>query len=579
MTGYEIRELPFTHDGISTGIQEISRFQDWPVVYTLGSGRQVYVGESLHGARRMRQHRESPAKQHLRTIRLILDETFNKSACLDLESTLIRWLDGDGYEVINRNSGIVDSEYYQRPFYQQRFDEIFGQLRDLGVFQRSIRQIENSDLFKLSPFKSLNTDQASAVDAIMTGIVRDLEQGSGGLSVIQGEPGTGKTIVAIYLLKLLRDVAELPIDEEPDPDEMFSEHFQEETRELLQELRIGLVVPQSSLRRTIQKVFSTIPSLRGVPVLTPFQVGEAEEDFDLLIVDEAHRLNQLSAQPHPTQTNRFKAITTALFGELDPDKTQLDWIRARSRMTLIMLDTQQSVRPSDIPTAELQAVAAAAEADGRRYPLRTQMRAAGGSDYIRYIRQLLSANPPQTRLDFGDYEFAMFDDLGRMLTRIREQEAEHSLARLVAGFAWPWVSRSKDRQKKGWAPYDIEIDGLRLPWNRRPTDWINSATSAEEVGSIHTVQGYDLNYTGVIIGPDLRFDPVGQHLVADRAHYFDAVGKRSNGMRGQITTDEDLLRYITNVYSVLMTRGMRGTYLYVCDPALRQRLSRFVPSA
>lgn len=102
-------------------------------------------------------------------------------------------------------------------------------------------------------------------------------------------------------------------------------------------------------------------------------------------------------------------------------------------------------------------------------------------------------------------------------------------------------------------------------------DWIASKTSLEEVGSIHTVQGYDLNYAGVIIGGDLRIDPETGLLVADRKNYFDTKGKANNRTRGQTTTDDDLLRYITNAYRVLLTRGMRGTYLYVMDPLLRGR--------
>ncbi|WP_420112044.1 DNA/RNA helicase domain-containing protein, partial [Pseudactinotalea sp.] len=149
--------------------------------------------------------------------------------------------------------------------------------------------------------------------------------------------------------------------------------------------------------------------------------------------------------------------------------------------------------------------------------------------------------------------------------RIRERDAEHGLARLVAGYAWKWRSKGKS------GLHDIELDGVALDWNVSDVDWIASKTSLEEVGSIHTVQGYDLNYAGVIVGGDLRIDPETGRLVADRKNYFDAKGKANNTMRGQKTSDEDLLRYIVNVYRVLLTRGMRGTYLYVVDPLLRER--------
>src|SRR5690606_7907443 len=135
---------------------------------------------------------------------------------------------------------------------------------------------------------------------------------------------------------------------------------------------------------------------------------------------------------------------------------------------------------------------------------------------------------------------------------LRLQEDTHGLARLVAGYAWPWRSR-KDPDA-----YDIEIDGLQFRWNSTDVDWVNSAKSVEEVGSIHTVQGYDLNYAGVIIGPDLRWDPVRERLYFDRRNYFDTKGMENNKQLGITYSDEDLLRYVANVYAVLLTRGILG---------------------
>lgn len=571
MTNFNILKFDFTHDAISAASHQDSRILSWPVVYTLDNGREIYVGETIHGVNRMRQHREDDRRRDLTTIRMILDDTFNKSVCWDLESTLLRWLSGDGkYSVLNRNNGIVDSEYYDRSRYQDAFVEIFEHLRDEGLFTRSIAAIENSDLFKLSPFKSLNIDQASAVSEIMEGIADNLEKGKKSLSVVQGDPGTGKTIVAIYLLKLIRDVSKFDVTDEPDADEMFSEFFDDATRELFQDISVGLVVPQQSLRKSVKRVFASIPSLRDVPVLSAFDVGRGNEIYDVLIVDEAHRLNQLSAQAHGTITKKFKDITQDIFGEFDPEKTQLDWIRMKSKNTILMLDLAQSVRPSDIPSRELEGIVARAD---RRHPLRTQMRASGGNDYIRYVRQLMNGEEPHRSAEFGDYEVLLFDQLGTMLEKIQAKDREHGLSRVVAGFAWKWVSK---RQRES---FDIEIEDIKLRWNSVETDWINSNNSVQEVGSIHTVQGYDLNYTGVIIGPDLKFDPVSKKLIVDRANYHDRAGKQNNKMRGQITTDQDLVRYISNIYSVLLTRGMRGTYVYVCDPELRRWLMNFMPLA
>lgn len=568
MTAFEIEELRFTPESVEETRSRLPRFSNWPVVYLIEDGRDIYVGETGSADRRMRQHLKSTQKEHLKEVRIVFDERFNGSACLDLESLLIRLLGGDGkFEVLNRNEGITNQDYYQRNEYNDTFKEIFEELRARGYFERTIPQIENSDLFKLSPYKALNTEQGVAVLDIMEGLIEDLDvPDKRTIAAIQGDPGTGKTIVGIYLMKLMRDLAQFDPTDEVEGDSMFSDLFVEGNREKFQDLRIGLVVPQKSLRKSISKVFRKVPALRDAQVLTPYDVADAEQDFDVIVVDEAHRLTQRGAQAHGTLTKRYRESTERLFGADDLSINQLDWIRKRSRHTILLLDTAQSVRPIDIEPEVFERVLAEAHEQQRLYPLDTQMRVKGGKTYLEFARALVSDEPPTTVPDLQDYEFELFDDLGEMHQRIRERDAEHGLARLVAGYAWKWRSKGKS------GLHDIELDGVALDWNVSDVDWIASKTSLEEVGSIHTVQGYDLNYAGVIIGGDLRIDPTTGRLFADRDNYFDAKGKADNKMREQTTSDEDLLRYITNVYRVLLTRGMRGTYLYVVDPDLRDRV-------
>ncbi|KAF4331914.1 all-alpha NTP pyrophosphatase [Fusarium beomiforme] len=100
---------------------------------------------------------------------------------------------------------------------------------------------------------------------------------------------------------------------------------------------------------------------------------------------------------------------------------------------------------------------------------------------------------------------------------------------------------------------------MQLCWNSTTTDWIYSSNTLKEVGSIHTVQGYDLNHVGVIIGLYLRFQPARRRLIIDRDSYFDKMGKENNLTLGRTYSDDDLLRFITQIYAVLMTRGIRGT--------------------
>ncbi|WP_350348912.1 DNA/RNA helicase domain-containing protein [Agromyces sp. G08B096] len=574
MTSFRIEHLPFNKATLRDWALPDGRHSNWPVVYAINGRNQVYIGETLNAVVRMRQHLDSPSKQQekLGAVRIIVDDTFNKSACLDLESYLIRLFAGDGrFRVLNRNEGITDADYFDRARYRATFTEIFEQLRAQGLFARSLPEIENSDLFKLSPYKALNQDQAVAIEDILEGLFADVERGEGSTIVVQGDPGTGKTVVGIFLMKLLRDIQMSTPSHKSDADSLFSEFFVEGFPELLRDFRMGLVVPQQSLRASIKDVFRRTPGLHPSMVLTPFEVGKSVERFDLLIVDESHRLTQRANQSAGTLNRAFTDITRSLFGADDLSRTQLDWVRAQSAHQIFLLDAAQSVRPADLPAQVLRELVDEARKTRRHYPLLSQMRVLAGGDYISYVRDVLSGEAASV-LAFPTYDLRFFDDLSEMATAIRDRDQEVGLARMVSGYAWDWKSR------KDSAAFDIELDGIRLRWNRMQVDWINSPGAIDEVGSIHTVQGYDLNYAGVIIGRDLRFDRHRGHLRVDRASYFDKKGKENNPARGLIYTDDDLLRFVTNIYGVLLTRGMRGTYVYVCDPDLREYLRQFFGS-
>lgn len=576
MTSFRIERIGFHADQISAAATHHPRLRNWPVVYTINDDREVYVGESLNLSARMRQHLESPNKQGLTDVRAIVDDRFNKSACLDLESFLIRLFAGEGkYEVLNRNEGIVDADYYWRDEYRKTFDEVFEELRNEGLFERSIPEIQNSDLFKLSPFKALTSDQAIAVEGVLEGLFEDLERSRESTTVIQGDPGTGKTIIAIYIMKLLVDIkasADGEFSDDRDSDSMFAEFFVEGFGELLESFRIGLVVPQQSLRDSVRKVFRKTPGLERTMIVTPFEVGEDEESFDLLIVDESHRLNHRANQSSGPNNKKFADINHRLFGRDDLSFTQMDWIRARSKHQIFLVDEHQAVRPADLPRAVLDGLINTARATDRWYPLTTQMRLRADENYVEYIRGVLKGESIAP-VAFENYDLKLFTSFAQMRRQIREREREHGLSRIVAGYAWKWASK-KDR-----AAYDIEIEGERMRWNTVATDWINFKGSMEEVGSIHTVQGYDLNYAGVIIGPDLRYDETRGRIFFDRSNYFDTKGKENNPSRGIYYSDEDLLTFVSNIYCVLMTRGMLGTYVYVVDEPLRRYLSRYIPVA
>lgn len=574
MTSSTVEALDFSHQSVTDLRLRGGRYANWPVVYTLNGEQSVYVGETLSLSSRAYQHLHDPRRSDVAKMHVVVDERFNKSACLDLESFLIQMFAGDGkYQVQNRNDGVIDADYFQRNKYRGDFHEVFRKLRRLGLFDNNIETIKNSDLFKLSPFKSLNENQHNATRRIIEDLLQDREFGQSGMATVEGAAGTGKTIVAIYLIKLLSDIAAYrPTQLEAIgnfPDGEFAQHFNEPSASLLRGARIGLVVPQQSLRRSIQRVFRRTPGLRADMVVTPFDVGLDPQQYDLLVVDETHRLNQRANQASGVRNKQFSQISLELFGDADDkNHTQIDWIRARSSHQIFLLDADQSVRPADVPRTKITELVSEATAQHRHYTLATQMRVRGGEEYVHGARRLLSNTDFIYPTIESEYDFRIYEDLPLMVDEIREREEESGLARLVAGYGFEWKSRRDSTE------YDICIDGVRLRWNTTPIDWINSPNSAGEVGSIHTVQGYDLNYAGVIIGPELRYNPGEDKLYVDRGRYYDKKGKENNPKLGIKYSDEDLLEFVQNIYAVLMTRGMLGTYVYGATPDMKIFLRR-----
>ena len=566
MTDYKIEKFPFDPAAISFWAEAESLGANWPVVYTLSNDRQIYVGETLSAVTRLNQHLATAKKKSLSRVQIILNEKFNKSVCLDLESQLIQYLAADGtHQVLNANSGIRDANYYDRDKYRESFNELFDALVADGLLSKSIPEIINSNLFKFSPFKAVTMEQAAALNGIIERIIADLKTGGESQLIVQGDPGTGKTIVAIYLIKLLRDIAMASDEELVEEDSIFADFFTPELSSLFGGLKIALVVPQQALRKTLEVVFTQTPGLHKDMVLTPFEVAESKEDFDLLIVDEAHRLGQRSNQNSAMQNKKFTALNIKLFGSDDKTKTHLDWIRLKSRHQVLLLDTAQAIRPGDLPLETTEALVEKAKKSDSWFHLASQLRVMGGNDYLDFVKGIFSETGPPAK-DFSGYDLRFFDSFTEMRSEILRLDTQHKLARLLAGFAWEWKTKTKPEL------FDIEIEGIKLRWNQTVTDWVSSPTSPQEVGSIHTIQGYDLNYAGVIIGNDIGYDPVLKKMFLRRDNYFDKKGKENNPVLGIEYSDDDVLHFVLNIYKVLLTRGIKGTFVYVCDPDLREFL-------
>lgn len=566
-----ILPIPFDGGAVEVWAAADAKHQNWPIVYTISNDREIYVGETTSASKRIRQHLDDPRKSGLTHVKVIIDDSYNKSVCLDLESHLIRYFAADGrFMVTNGNHGITDADYFERETYRKRFDDVFRELTESGLLTRSIPDIVNSDLFKYSPFKAINPEQAVAVEGIVETLFEEFTSSSDTSMVVQGDPGTGKTIVAVYLMKLLSDIGSADLNNELDRDSIFSDFFRPEYQSIFSRIKVGLVIPQGALRESIRKVFAKTPGLDKSMVMSQFDAGMSDENFDLLIVDEAHRLGQRANQSSAIQNVKFAEINKRLFDHDEDTYTQLDWIKAKSKHQLLLIDKAQSVKPGDLPIEVTSALVELADRSAVLFRLSSQMRVEGGNDYIEHIGDVLAGRATHKRT-FGNYDFRIFDDPAEMREEIVKRDEEFGLARMVAGYAWDWISRKKGSEH---IP-DIVIGDFAMPWNRKLVDWFSSPTALDEVGSIHTVQGYDLNYAGVIIGMDLQFDPASEKIRFSRENYFDKKGVENNPRLGISYSDDEILEFVKNIYRVLLTRGIKGTYVYICDDDLRSYIKKY----
>ncbi len=520
----QIETFQFNENGFSE-LKQHHRGLDWPVVYIIEDGKEAYVGETVHVYNRGKEHYKNPEREKLKKIHIITDNTYNKSAILDMESSLIQHMAADGVlSLQNSNSGLKEHSYYNREEYQAKFKGIWDRLKEKKLASRELWDIENSDLFKYSPYKSLTEDQNIFVEKIF----EDIKNEKAKTYIVSGQPGTGKTVLATYLVKYLK------------------EH--KDTRDL----KIALVIPMSALSKTIKKVFRSIKGLSAKMVIIANDVSR--EDYDLVIVDEAHRLKRRRNLGSTFGT--FDDVNKQL--GLDKEATQIDWIIKRSKHQVFFYDKNQSVVRTDVRPEQFENLK-----DVLKYDLTTQLRVKAGNDYINFIDDLL--NVRKITNSSNNHDLKLFSDIGEMVNKIKERDSEMGLCRMVAGFAWPWLSNPK---KVGLAQSmlmsDIDIEGYKLRWNGQDVDWVNSPNAINEVGCIHTTQGYDLNYVGVIIGSELRYDPDLKIMYVDRANYHD-----KRGFAG-VKDDEELKRYIINIYKTLLTRGINGTYIYVVDDNLRK---------
>lgn len=533
-----------------------NRVRNWPMVYILTNTEEAYVGQTTSVLSRMDQHGANPAKHDFTHTNLIYSDAFNMSVITDYEHRLIQLMNADGlYRLTNKNEGLQDSDYYCKDEYDEMFQQLWKELADYNLVQHTIEQLEESEVFKYSPYKRLNTEQEAAFSDIFGAVTSYIDGGKPAPIVVEGMPGTGKTVLAVFLLKALRD----------------SEKFRH--------LNVKILEPMTALKATLQDSLKGVYGLSEDDIIGPSDLASAKAGFvpgekgryDILLVDESHKLK---GRRNIQNYADFDRSSTAL-GLDKMTCTQVDWVLNQAKLPIFFYDPLQSIGRSGVTPEEFKSSIGNAANEPIR--LESQMRVKGGKGYLEYIQAILHNGNPESKT-FPEYELEMHQDFVSFYDSFQQTLSANGLTRMVAGFSWEWLTNPKRKLRAGETPaeYDISIEGFNLRWNRKNANWVGigtkDPTAAQEVGCIHSIQGYDLSYAYVIFGNELGYDRKTQTLKVNRNAYKDKNGKNA-------TEDADLLTYIENVYYVLLTRGINGTHVYVCDPDLREHLSRFFPQS
>lgn len=555
---FEIKNYEFTSSSLDHIYDNQFVKGLWPLVYILSDGEvnEAYVGETTDALSRMKSHLSNSSKNKLTSVHLITSDKFNKSATLDIEANLIKYISGDGkYKLLNANIGLANHTYYQKnEMYKDLFDNLWNELKQIGIAHSSIEKINNSDLFKYSPYKSLTTEQKNSLVQILDSLI----DGSSQNILVEGGAGTGKTIVAIFLFKLLNtELNEINLQEFSEDQKQFVE-LVNKVKKVYANPKMALVVPMAGFRATLKKVFKNIKGLSSSMVIGPAEV--VSDKFDIIIVDESHRLRKR------VNLGAYYGAFDRVNSALGLDKylhNELDWVTMQSNKCILFYDENQSIKPSDVDKSDFDKLKADSKTTIKH--LKSQFRVKGGDDYVSYINKLLTCDfrKSDDKFTSSDYEFKLLDSIDDLVKTIKEKDSIHGLSRLVAGYSWKWESNKRD-------VFDIEIGEIKLKWNSTSSDWVNSENAIHEVGCIHTTQGYDLNYTGVIFGNEISYDKEKNIIVIKPENYHDKNGKNS------ITNPEKLKSYILNIYKTILLRGIKGTYVYVCDKNLREYFRQYI---
>jgi DUF2075 family protein len=378
-------------------------------------------------------------------------------------------------------------------------------------------------------------EQKTAYETILRS-ARHVQESGKKVLIIKGGPGTGKSVISINALAKLTS----------------------------ERMNVKYVTANAAPRDVFQAKLKNL--VKGDSVKHLFggsgSYTESKKDsMDVLIVDEAHRLRMKSGM--------FKNL-----GE-----SQAKEIINSAKLSVFFIDEAQKVTWSDVgEISRIKAYAAKLGADVELLELISQFRCGGSDDYMAWLDDSLGLQDvPENYFSREKFDFQIFDSASKLHDAIRKKNQVNNKSRIVAGYCWNWIS------KKDPKAYDIVIpeENYQARWNLASygNEWIINPKSVDEVGCIHTCQGLEVDYVGVIVGNDLGVES-GKLVTSPRGRAKSDkslngyVGERKLNPEAADAKADELIR---NTYRTLMSRGMKGCYVYFTDPDVKEYFESRMP--
>ena len=403
-----------------------------------------------------------------------------------------------------------------------------GKIRPSKMLQDSLRNMlkGNKEFYMID-------NQKIVYEYALRNAIDTVSANDKNVMIVRGGPGTGKSVLAVNLLVELnnRNMTCFYVTKNAAPRSVYSSKLRGD-------------YTQTYINHLFQGSGSFIEEKRN--------------ELDCLVVDEAHRLNAKSGMFQNKGENQIKEIINA------------------AKFSIFFIDENQKVTLKDIGSEELiRKFAKEQNAGIYTFDLDSQFRCNGSDGYIAWLDRVLDIKDTANfDIDGFDYDFRVLDDPNEVKKLIEEKNKINNKSRMVAGYCWNWISEGKNNSEV----HDIEIPeyNFGMSWNLgNSTTWAIDTESVNEVGCIHTCQGLEFDYVGVIIGDDLRYE--NNHIVTDytkRAKTDTSLNgiKKIAKEQGQEVANKIADNIIKNTYRTLMTRGMKGCYVYCTNKELAQYL-------